>query len=137
MKENRKNSSFRFSLWWSGVFLGILGAVAVQLAGLPLSPFQLPEVSGKKDCEALTAVISDPLPVSRQLRSSRSRNGVHGRLTHVRSGGDGDSSVLWSETHIASFFHSAHLRFAALSDSKNFWIDFIISALPVRAGPAA
>ena len=134
MSTKTENSSFSFPLWWSGVFLGVLAAVAIQLAGLPLSHFSFSEVSDQKNCEALNAVLSESLPLSRQIRSSRSRNGVHGRL-NVRCGSDGNSECLWTEAHLASFRISGHLLFIPFANSKNFWIDYIISALPVRAGP--
>ena len=137
MRPKSENNSFALPLWWSGVFLCILGAVTIQFAGFTFSSFQQPEFSGQKERETLTAVLADPLPASRQLRSTRNRTGAHGRLHNFRSGGDGNSTVLWTETHPGSFTHSDGKIFLTFSNAKNLWTDFIISALPVRAGPAA
>ena len=137
MSQNTKNSRSSLPLWWSGVISVILGVAAIQLAGFQLSSLQVSEISGKKESAALTAVISNPLPVSRQLRSSRNRPGVHGRLNNFRNGCDGNSSVLCFEPHTLPYRHFGHQLFIPFGSTKNFWIDFIISALPVRAGPAA
>lgn len=138
MKQESTNKERRFPLWWCGIFLGILGAVAIQLAGLPISTLHIPEVSGKQDCEALTAIISNSSPLSsRQLRSNRYRAGAQGRLNNFRNGSDGSSTAEWHSAPQLLPVNLSKAHFCLSLKSDNHWIDFIISALPARAGPTA
>ena len=135
-KRSEKNPACAAFLWCS-VVICVLGAVAIQLSGAVFSYLHFPEVSDQGNCEALTAVVSNSLPVSRHFRTTRYRNAPSGRLNNLRSSGDGANGFAWQKTELFSCGGIASKENFFSADNDNFWIDFIISAFPVRAGPIA
>lgn len=137
MQPQKTNREFFSSLWWSGMILGILGAVAVQLAGVPFSAFQISAVSDQQDHCTLVAVVSNSSPLSRQFRSNRNRTAPQSRLHNFRSGNGGICGIEWVPADFLKHISVNSSFCNYLLDSKNYWTNFIISALPVRAGPTA
>lgn len=135
MQPQKTSREFPPPLWWSGMILGILGTVAVQLAGIPFSAFQFSAVSDQQDHSTLVAVVSNSSPLSRQIRSNRNRTAPQGRLHNFRSGNGGICGIEWLPADFLKhiFLNSASSNY--IFDSNNYWTNFIISALPVRAGP--
>lgn len=135
-KRSEKNLACAAFLWCS-VIICVLGAVAIQLSGAVFSYLHFPEFSNQENCEALTAVVSNSLPVSRHFRTTRYRNAPSGRLHNLRSSGDGANGFAWQKTELFACCGISSKENTFSADNDNFWIDFIISAFPERAGPAA
>ena len=135
-KRSEKNLACAAFLWCS-VIICVLGAVAIQLSGAVFSYLHFPEFSNQENCEALSAVVSNSLPVSRHFRTTRYRNAPSGRLHNLRSSGDGANGFAWQKTELFACCGISSKENTFSADNDNFWIDFIISAFPERAGPAA
>ena len=120
----------------AGMILAVLAAVAIQLAGISRNCLSAAENAWLEQCDVLSAVPGEPLPASRQLRSSRYRNGSAGRVNTYRLGGGVGCVPETAAPRKNGDVYASHL-YDTLFESDNFWTDFIISALPVRAGPGA
>jgi hypothetical protein len=136
VEKRTDNREFPLPLLMGGLLLAVLAAVVIQLAGITLSGSLLLENAGLDQCEALSAAVGNSTPVSRQFRSGRYRNSSSGRINSSRFGGGvGDIPEDGFVSALVDMYadHSGDCFF----ESDDFWIKFIISALPVRAGPAA
>ena len=120
----------------AGMILAVLAAVAIQLAGISRNCLSAAETVRLEQCDILSAVPGEPLPASRQLRSSRYRNGSSGRVNPYRLG-SGVGCVPETDFPRRNGDVYTSCLYDTLFESDNFWTDFIISALPVRAGPTA
>lgn len=121
-----------FSLLYGGIVsLILLAAVVMQFSGGAFSvpPFSNAVKQEKHDTMALLASTSNSF--SRLLRSGRQRNNPQ-----LRSGNMGSASeTLFEKSPVDTFFSLEKGPCFSCDGSVNFWIGFIISALPVRAGP--
>ena len=89
--------------------------------------------TGKKEFDQ--ALLSEGNSLARLLRSSRQRNGSQGRILSSRNGNGAAPQLPW-EDEIFTFFPAEKSSHTFPFGKKNsFWTDFIISALPERAGP--
>ena len=122
---------------WGALIL-FWGVVCAHLAGTEVPSADISEKLRQSKREFTQEILSSNNIFSRLLRNTRQRNGAQGRTLNVRSGSCSGAAECLSTPAVPLFF-------AAGSSGKNlppfkennFWTDFIISALPVRAGPLA
>lgn len=120
---------------WTVLCVSVPGVCAVLLSGISLPSAGISEhlEHGKK--EYSSAVLNSGNSLVRLLRGSRQRNGAQGRIFNTRSdGGEGVSCLEWDIVRECYCSGGGKVLFSC-PEEKCFWIDFINSALPVRAGP--
>ena len=111
------------------------GVCAALLSGTTVPSSGISEHLGQEKKEYSSALLSSGNPLARLLRSNRQRTGAQGRIFSTRSdGGEGVSCLEWDIVRECYCSGGGKVLFSC-PEEKCFWIDFINSALPVRAGP--
>lgn len=121
-----------FSVWGLGMLFS--GAVFVLLAGTALPSAGISRIFKEKK-EFAQPLLSQGNSLARLLRSSRQRNGSQGRVLNTRSGGDGALQFVFDDIETLFYSLGSDVISSVFASENHFWIDFINSALPVRAGP--
>lgn len=124
------------SACWVCAFLILWGVVFLQLAGVAVPCSDISELLRRDKKELALEFITHGNNSGRLLRSNRQRSSVQGRTLNLRCGYDGAE-----HGSSGDFFAPQRLfldlpLYSKVFKENNFWTDFIISALPVRAGPA-
>jgi hypothetical protein len=124
------------AVFWASAFLMLWGVVFSQLAGAAVPCADIPELLRRGKKELTLEFIAQGNNSGRLLRNNRQRNTLQGRTLNLRSGGEGAFHGASGVFFAPLSFFSVHFPHLNVFKENNFWTDFIISALPVRAGPA-
>ena len=111
------------------------GAVFVQFAGSSPVRADISDLFSRDKKELFQALLTSGNPPCRSLRSNRQRNNTFSRTFNSRSGFGGTPQFDWTKDLLVS----GNVKLRKTSDlpleKHDYWNDFIISALPERAGP--
>lgn len=113
----------------------LLGAVFVQFAGSNAVRADISDLFSRDKKELFQALLTSGNTPGRLLRSNRQRNNTFGRSLSSRSGSGEVPQFPW-ENDFPVFRTVKDRKFFGLPLEKHdYWNNFIISALPERAGP--
>lgn len=113
----------------------LLGAVFVQFAGSNAVRADISDLFSRDKKELFQALLTSGNTPGRLLRSNRQRNNTFGRSLSSRSGSGEVPQFPW-ENDFPVFRTVKDRKLPGLPLEKHdYWNNFIISALPERAGP--
>ena len=113
----------------------LLGAVFVQFAGSNAVHADISDLFSRDKKELFQALLTSGNTPGRLLRSNRQRNNTFGRSLSSRSGSGEVPQFPW-ENDFPVFRTVKDRKISGLPLEKHdYWNNFIISALPERAGP--
>ena len=130
--KNRVTCCFLSGVTFVLLYLGFL---CVQIPGDAGHCSDFSDFFNTEKKELAQALLSEGNSLARLLRSSRQRNNSQGRILSSRNGNGAVPQLPW-EDELFPFAPAEKSSAAFHFCRKNsFWTDFIISALPERAGP--
>lgn len=130
---------FSLSLYTLGVLFFLLSGIGYvdQLARSAAVSADISEALSRDKKELSQLFLSSGNSSGRILRSNRQRSGAQGRIFNSRSGGaDAPPALSWDEKSFSDVLSLKKGKCFHSAAEYDYLKDFIISALPVRAGPA-